>query len=90
MFPGIGRMEDIWASYYAQAQGLKVIYGPPSVFQKRNFHDYTIDFENEYIGYLKTFSLIKDLKDDPENIKKYIPLRSYLALKEYQKFFDKN
>ena len=36
-------MDDIWASYYVEAKGLKVVYNKPSVYQLRNEHDLTKD-----------------------------------------------
>ena len=39
MFPYVGRMDDIWPSYYVQAKGFKVAYNRASVLQERNAHD---------------------------------------------------
>jgi len=87
MFPHIGRMDDIWGAYYLLSKGYKVIFSKASVVQKRNIHDYTKDFEKEILGYLHNLELIKNIKKNPENIKKYLPKNSYLALKQYQKNF---
>lgn len=46
----VGRMDDIWASYYAQAKGFRVVYGKPSVRQERNPHDLTRDLVAERLG----------------------------------------
>ena len=51
LFPHIGRMDDIWASYYVLSKGFKVVYNKASVFQKRNEHDLTKDMLKEFIGY---------------------------------------
>ena len=87
LFPHIGRMDDIWASFYVITKGFKVIYNKSSVFQKRNKHDLTKDMLKEYIGYENNFKLIKDLKKDINNINNYIPKKSKLAFLQYQTHF---
>jgi hypothetical protein len=88
LFPGVGRMDDIWGSYYAQAKGHKVLYNKATVTQERNPHDYLIDFSKETNGYLQNSKLIADVLQDPESIQKYVPSSSYKALKLYQSYFD--
>jgi hypothetical protein len=52
LFPHIGRMDDIFASYLVQAYFPdSVIYSRASVFQDRNPHDLAKDLEAELIGY---------------------------------------
>ena len=41
MFPHVGRMDDIWASYYAEAQGATVVYNKASVYQDRFIYTVT-------------------------------------------------
>ena len=65
LFPHIGRMDDIWASYYVESKGFKVLYNKPSVYQKRNVHDLTKDMELEYIGYKNNQLLLEELKKIP-------------------------
>jgi hypothetical protein len=90
MFPKIGRMDDIWASYYLEAEGFRVAYSEASVRQVRNLHDLTIDFTAEILGYQKTDSLITALKESPKLIKDFIGEDSYntfqIYLKEVEKF----
>lgn len=85
MFPFVGRMDDIWASYYVEALGYKVVYGESTVRQDRNEHDLTNDFIKEEVGYEHTLELLHSLKENPENIKNFIPERSWLAFQEYQR-----
>ena len=87
LFPHIGRMDDIWASYYVLSKGFKVVYNKASVFQKRNEHDLTKDMLKEFIGYENNLNLIKDLKKNINNINSYIPERSRLAFLRYQTHF---
>lgn len=87
MFPHVGRMDDIYASYYLQALGFKVFFDQPTVYQKRNNHNLTKDFNGEIIGYQNNLLLIKEIMKNPENIKKFIPKISYEALKQYKKNF---
>ena len=89
LFPHIGRMDDIWASYYVEAKGFKVLYNKPSVYQQRNVHDLTKDMKKEYIGYENNLNLIKELKKNPNNIKKFLPKKSWDAFKLYQQIIKK-
>jgi len=88
MFPGIGRMDDIWASFYLQSLGYLVFYCNSTVVQKRNLHDLTVDFNNEIIGYQKNVDLISDLYLEPLSISKYIPKSSFEAFKEYKRIVN--
>lgn len=88
LFPHIGRMDDIWASFYVQANGFKVVYGKASVYQDRNEHDDVRDMKQEYIGYENNLKLVNDLYQDPEKILDYLPTRSVDALRAYRRHFD--
>lgn len=88
LFPHIGRMDDIWASYYVQAKGYKVVYGKPSVYQARNEHDLVRDMKQEYLGYENNLNLIKDLAAAPEKILNYLPEQSVRALNLYRRHFE--
>lgn len=84
LFPGIGRMDDIWAGYIAQYYfPNSVIYGPATVYQKRNEHNLVKDLEDEMIGYKYTYELIKDL----EHWQRFMPEKSLKAYELYKKEF---
>ena len=87
LFPHIGRMDDIWASYYMQAKGYKVVFNAASVYQERNPHDLTKDMKKEYLGYENNLNLINDLKKDPEAILSYLPGKSIRAFELYKRHF---
>ena len=87
LYPHIGRMDDIWASYYVQSKGFKVIYNKPSDYQKRNVHDLTKDKMKEIIGYEKNLSLVESLLKNPENISKFLPYKSMKAFDIYRSYF---
>ena len=87
MFPHVGRMDDIWASYYVQAKGFRVVYNKASVYQKRNPHNLIKDMKAEFLGYEFNLDLINDLIANPENINKYLPEESKRAFDLYQKHF---
>jgi hypothetical protein len=87
LFPHVGRMDDIWASYYVQAKGFKVLYCEATVKQDRNLHDLVKDFNDEIIGYNNNLNLINSIKKNPNSIKNFLPKRSYNAFKQYQKNF---
>ena len=87
LFPHIGRMDDIWASYYVISKGFKVIYNKASVYQERNKHDLTKDMSNEIIGYKYNLNLIKDMKKNINSSFSYMPKKSKLAFIRFQKHF---
>lgn len=87
LFPHVGRMDDIWASYYVQALGFKVVYGKASVYQARNPHDLLRDMKQEYLGYEHNLQLVCDLTEDPERIFWYLPAASARAFHLYRKHF---
>jgi hypothetical protein len=82
LFPHVGRLDDIWASYYVQSKhGLCVVYNKPSVFQERNVHDISKDIENEVLGYKHSLEVVRSLP----YIEKFLPHKSILAFNEYQR-----
>ena len=87
MFPDIGRMDDIWGSYYAQTKGYQVVYNKASVYQERNEHDLVRDMRNEYIGYENNLKLLESIARDPESIFAYMPGRARYAFELYRKHF---
>lgn len=86
MFPEVGRMDDIWASYHVQKQGFKVAYGKASVVQKRNAHNLTKDFKHEISGYLDTDEIIKRW-NTPSPVLDILPVRTRRAFELYQEMF---
>ena len=88
LFPHIGRMDDIWASYYVQAKGAVVVYGKPSVFQDRNVHDPIRDMRQEYLGYEHNLALVQDLAKSADAILKYLPAESARAFELYRRHFE--
>lgn len=88
MFPCVGRMDDIWAAYHAQAQGFKVVYCKPSVTQKRNDHNVTKDMINEFIGYEKNLDIIRSVNLVKNAVLKHLPMRAIDAFHQYQVHFD--
>ncbi|MGD0812240.1 MAG: hypothetical protein ABSA83_01440 [Verrucomicrobiota bacterium] len=87
MFPHVGRMDDIWGSYYLQAKGAKVVYNKASVYQKRNVHDLVVDMREEYLGYEHNLQIVEGLATEPESILSYLPGRSAWALQLYRRHF---
>lgn len=85
VIPFIGRMDDIWSSYYIESLGFNVIYTKATVFQDRNIQNLTTNLVNEYIGYEKSLDLLKKLKEEPENIYKFLPDKAIKCLKKYLK-----
>jgi len=88
LFPHIGRMDDIWASYYLQAKGFRAVWSRASVYQQRNIHDLVRDMKQEYCGYENNLRLVQDLVVDPESIANYLPERSMQAFELYKKHFN--
>jgi hypothetical protein len=89
LFPDVGRMDDIWASFYVQAEGYKVVYNKASVYQQRNIHDLTKDMKAEYLGYEHNLEIIQNINDCPEVLLKYLPKQALIAFELYKKYFDR-
>jgi hypothetical protein len=87
LYPYIGRMDDIWASYYVQAKGCRVIYGKASVYQDRNVHDLVRDMKQEYLGYENNLALVTALAGDAEALLAFLPGRAAWAFGLYQRHF---
>jgi len=87
LFPHAGRMDDIWAAYYVQARGKRVVFNKASVFQARNVHNLVKDMKNEYLGYENNLEVVTSLPGDPENLMKFLPERSVEAFRLYRKHF---
>jgi hypothetical protein len=88
MFPHVGRMDDIWAAYYMQAKGYRVVWNKASVYQQRNVHDLVRDMQQEYCGYENNLKLVKSVALDPESITQYLPGRASWAFSLYKKHFN--
>jgi hypothetical protein len=87
LFPHTGRMDDIWASYYIQALGARVVWNRATVFQARNVHNLVRDMKAEYLGYENNLELTKILTKDPESIAQYLPGPAAEAFRLYRKHF---
>jgi hypothetical protein len=85
LFPHIGRMDDIWASFYIQSLGYNVVYSKSTVYQKRNVHNLINDFKQENIGYENSFNLLNNLKKKSHSIKDFLPKKSFQAFVEWKK-----
>jgi hypothetical protein len=88
LFPHVGRMDDIWAAYYVEARGAKVVFGKPSVYQARNEHNLVVDMRREYLGYENNLALVGDVARDPEALRKYLPEPALEAFRLYRRHFD--
>ncbi|RJR54608.1 MAG: hypothetical protein C4576_00515 [Desulfobacteraceae bacterium] len=87
LFPQIGRMSDIWASYHVQAKGFSVVYGKPSVFHERNAHDPLQDMRAEYLGYENNMRIVEELPQSPDGLLAYLPERAIRAFELYRNHF---
>lgn len=92
LFPHVGRMDDIWASYVLQKYYPdSVIYGKASVYQERNDHNLAKDLEMEMIGYKNTLKLCEALYErpgqDPDAWQRYLPPQAQEAYKAYKEAF---
>ena len=87
MFPFVGRMDDIWGSYYYLACGHNVVYGEPTVYQHRNYHDNTQDFAAEMVGYIFTTQMLNMIRECPLAIKTFLPTNAWEAFQIYKRLF---
>lgn len=79
VWPEVGRMDDIWASYYLRQKYNNIVYCPASVYQERNPQDLVKNLENECVGYRHTKTFVDNkcsLNQDfiPNNLKKFIEI----------------
>jgi hypothetical protein len=80
VWPNVGRMDDIWASYYLRTKyPSNIVYCPASVYQERNPQDLVKNLENECIGYRHTKEFVENgcninLKFVPTETKQFIEL----------------
>lgn len=88
LFPHIGRMDDIWAAYYVQARGAKVLFNKASVYQQRNEHDLVVDMKKEYMGYENNLELVGKIAADKEAVLNFIPEESREAFRLYRRHFN--
>lgn len=69
VLPGIGRYDDIWASFMAlrvmEVTDYHVLFGEPGVIQERNPHNWLIDLERELYGMKHTEAFCAGLKSIP-------------------------
>lgn len=88
LFPDQGRMHDIWASYFLQyKRRINVLYCKPSVFQKRNQHDLSVDLKNEFIGLKYNSEIVENIKKKTFKIENFFSKRSIYSYKLYLKHF---
>ena len=88
LFPHVGRMDDIWAAYYLQAKGARVVWNRASVYQQRNVHDLVRDMQQEYCGYENNLKIVRELSCNPEAITQFLPGRSLWAFNLYRRHFS--
>lgn len=89
--PFIGRMDDIWCSYWLQANHPRcVVYAPASVnhVQERSWESIVKDLSDEILGYRHSLELVLAMSVDPNAIFDFIPSISKEFIKIYQSYFD--
>lgn len=92
LFPHIGRMDDIWASYVVQKFFPdSVVYGRATVYQERNVHNLYKDLKNEMTGYENSLALCRELyqpaSDDPDAWQQFLPEAAVKAYASYKSYF---
>jgi len=88
--PFIGRMDDIWSSFWLQAHFPKcVVYAPASVnhIQERSRESIIKDLSDELLGYRHSFNLLLCLSLDSNTIFDFIPAISKEFIEIYQSYF---
>ncbi len=87
LFPGVGRMDDIWAAYYLQGKGASVVFGKASVVQERNPHDPITDMKLEYAGYEHNLEIVAEVAEDADALFRFLPERTVAAFTRYRSHF---
>lgn len=88
MFPYVGRADDVWASYYVQSLGFKVVYSAPSVYQARNPQDLTTNLVDEFFGYRNTLEFTRSLFSESGDWRQFLPEKSRVAFDQYRRCFQ--
>lgn len=90
VWPHVGRMDDIWASYYYQSKfPNSIIYNKASVYQERNIQDLITNLEKEIIGYRHTLSFVKALEQHQDiHTIECVPELTRKFITEYEQHFD--
>lgn len=83
-FPGVGRYDDIYASYVCQAYGHRVVFGEATVSQARSGHDLATDMAAEVDGYVNCERFVRALTNDREAWRQFIPAASAAAFDRYR------
>lgn len=87
-FPHVGRMDDIWGAYHAQAMGHRVVFGPPTVRQDRHAHDLVADMRAEYLGYENNLDIVREINGGSSSaVLDRLPDRSRRAFEVYRGLF---
>jgi len=84
MHIGVGRSDDIWAAFHAQAQGFKVVFGKPSVTQERNPQDVMKNFEDEMLNYRYNQTICRGIPHNPHVVRDFLGSESLRAFDIYQ------
>lgn len=87
LFPGVGRMDDIWAAYYLQGRGARVLFHKPSVIQERNPHDLVVDMRKEYLGYEHNLEIVEKVVGDADSLFRFLPAEAVAAFDRYRTHF---
>lgn len=88
LFPDQGRMHDIWASYYLQyKKKINIIYEKPSVIQKRNLHDLSVDLKKEFIGIKYNAKIIEKMSKKQFKLSKFFTKKAINSYNLYLKHF---
>lgn len=100
VFPFVGRMDDIWASFYVQALGHRVVWNRASVIQRRlpslegsnpnsGGGGHINNLKGELLGYEHNLEICQRIPSDPECIWEYCPGRTRRAFELYRRHFLK-
>jgi len=89
LFPQTERQQDIWASFYIQSKGYKIIYTKPGVLSDRSLgtmgrYSVITDMKKEYCGMEYNKKLLEDLMINPEFIHKYLSEQSSKSFREWK------
>lgn len=91
MLPFVGRMDDIWASYYLQIQNpdAKIMFTYPTVYQVRRDHTIAKDLRGELIGMENQTQLLDSL-EDPDKFRAMLPELTQKFLQIWESEYEKN
>jgi hypothetical protein len=85
VLPHVGRMDDIWGGYICEyLTGARPVFGPPTVYQKRNEQSIKKNLQDEVLGYTDTLNFVQNI----DKWEELLPEKAAHAFRVYRKQYE--